>query len=63
MDVIQCVERLVKQKVPYQIVAAREGEAPSVFADARKLTQKVGWVPKHANLETIVQSAIDWSNR
>lgn len=63
LDVIRCVERLVGKSVPHEFVAARDGEAPAVFADVSKLTQKVGWVPKYVDLDKIVQSAIDWSNR
>jgi UDP-glucose 4-epimerase len=38
----------------------RPGDPPELVADARRLGRTVGWRPRHADLATIVRTALDW---
>ncbi|MBV1900988.1 MAG: UDP-glucose 4-epimerase GalE, partial [Kordiimonadaceae bacterium] len=63
LDVVDCVAKLAGRPVPYEFVAAREGEAPAVVADVSRLQKIIGWQPTYADISKIVQSALDWADR
>lgn len=61
LEVIKAVENVVGKPVPYEFVAKREGEAPSVVASTQKLAKLLKWTPKHNALEKIIHDAYLWS--
>jgi UDP-glucose 4-epimerase len=62
-EVLQAVERVTGKKVPYKVGPRREGDPPALVADSTKLKNTLGWSPKYAELETIVQHAWDFAKR
>jgi UDP-glucose-4-epimerase GalE len=60
-EVLQAVERVTGKKVPYKVGPRREGDPPALVADSTKLQTTLGWSPKYAELETIVQHAWDFA--
>jgi UDP-glucose-4-epimerase GalE len=60
-EVLRAVERVTGKKVPYKIGPRREGDPPALVADSTKLQTTLGWSPKYADLETIVQHAWDFA--
>lgn len=56
-EVLAAVERVTGRAAPYTMGPRREGDPPSLVADSQKLQNKVGWRPKRANLDRIVEDA------
>jgi UDP-glucose-4-epimerase GalE len=62
-QVLQAVEQVTGQKVPFQIGPRREGDPASLVADSTALQQELGWKPEHSDLNQIVRTAWAWANR
>lgn len=60
LEVINTVESVVGEKVPYEFAPKREGEAPSVIASTQRLGKTLNWTPEHNALEKIVNDAYVW---
>lgn len=60
LDIIKAVEKISGKKVKYKIGARRAGDPPRLVANATKLIKTVGWKPRFAKLETIVETAYRW---
>jgi UDP-glucose 4-epimerase len=56
-EVLSAVERVTGSKVPHTIGPRREGDPPSLVADSQKLQRTLGWSPKRAELNGIVEDA------
>ncbi|MCU1258045.1 MAG: UDP-galactose 4-epimerase [Bryobacterales bacterium] len=56
-EVIQSVERVTGQKVPYVISPRREGDPPELVADSGRLQKTLGWSPQFPDLDQIVATA------
>ncbi len=59
-EVVAAVERVSGRKVPAQLVARRAGDPPELVADARQAAAALGWKPRYAALDTIVEHAFRW---
>ena len=42
-EIIDTFERVNQIEVPFQVVARREGDVASCYADNKKITQELGW--------------------
>jgi len=62
-EVIAAVERATGRPVPHRQVARRAGDPPALVADARKAFATLGWKPKYADLQTIVDHAVRWHQK
>ena len=56
-QMVDSVERVTGKKVPYEIGPRREGDPPELVADSSKLQRVLGWKPRFAQLDDIVQTA------
>ena len=56
-EVLAAVERITGKPVPHTIGPRREGDPPSLVADSTKLQRTLGWQPRRADLDRIVQDA------
>jgi UDP-glucose 4-epimerase len=56
-EVIQAVEEVTGQKVPFVMGARREGDPAELVANSDKLKQTLGWTPRYVNLRDIVATA------
>jgi UDP-glucose 4-epimerase len=63
LQVIQSVERVTGKKVPYRVSPRREGDPPELVADSSKLQKTLEWTPKFGDLDQIVSTAWNFSNR
>jgi UDP-glucose-4-epimerase GalE len=63
MEMIRAVEAVTGKKVPYVMGARREGDPPSLVASSKKLRERLGWAPRYADLNTIVEHAWKFANR
>jgi UDP-glucose-4-epimerase GalE len=57
LEMLRAVEAVTGQKVPHTIGPRREGDPPALVAASDKLRTRLGWKPRHTDLETIVSHA------
>ena len=57
-EVIQAVEEITGQRVPFTTGLRREGDAPVLVANSDKLQQALGWKPRYTELRDIVATAL-----
>lgn len=62
-EVIASVEKISGRKVPRVEVGRRAGDPPSLVADASRARESLGWGPKYAELDTIVEHAFRWQEK
>ena len=60
MEVIRTVEKVTGKKVPHRMGPRRAGDPPILVGSAEKATKTLGWSPKFARLEDIVETAWRW---
>jgi UDP-glucose-4-epimerase GalE len=59
-DVIETVQRVVGQKVPWNLAPRRAGDPAVLYAAPQKARSALGWTPKLPELATIVRTAWEW---
>jgi UDP-glucose 4-epimerase/UDP-arabinose 4-epimerase len=62
LEVIAAVERETGRAVPRSVGARREGDPPSLVAQAERAKQVLGWTPVCSSLATIVRDALRWES-
>jgi len=62
-EVAATVERVSGQKLKIEEAPRRPGDMASVIANTGKLSNILGWKPAHADLDTIVTTALNWEKR
>jgi UDP-glucose 4-epimerase len=59
-EVVEACRRTTGHKIPSVIGPRRPGDPPELVADASRARQVLGWQPKYADLESIVETAWRW---
>jgi UDP-glucose-4-epimerase GalE len=59
-EVIETVERVTGRPVVWQMAARRAGDPAALFASNGRIQREIGWRPRYADLETIVETAWRW---
>jgi UDP-glucose 4-epimerase len=59
-EVVAAVERASGRKVPARFAGRRAGDPPALVADARLAASVLGWKPRYAELDAIVEHAFRW---
>lgn len=59
-EVIDVVKRLSGVDFPVTEADRRAGDPEALMADNHRIRQDLDWAPAYDNLETIVQTALDW---
>jgi UDP-arabinose 4-epimerase len=62
-EVIAAVERISGRPVPRREVARRAGDPPELVADPALALSRLGWQPRHSDLDTIIATALAWETR
>ena len=62
LEVIHAFEKVSGQKLPYKIVARREGDITSAYANTDKANNVLGWKPQ-LTLEEAMESAWKWERK
>jgi len=62
-EVITSVERACGRPVARREVARRAGDSPELVADPRRIQALLGWRPRHAALDVMVDHAWRWRTR
>ncbi|OGC85224.1 UDP-glucose 4-epimerase GalE [Candidatus Adlerbacteria bacterium RIFCSPHIGHO2_12_FULL_53_18] len=59
MEVVEMVKKVTGIDFPVEYAPRRPGDVSTVVADPTRL-MRLGWQPKHNNLEEIIQSEYEW---
>ena len=62
-QVIAAVERVAGRPVPFRETARRAGDPPELVADPALARSRLGWQPRHSDLDTIIRTALAWERR
>lgn len=62
-EVLAAVAAAADRPVPTVDAARRPGDPPMLIADSARLARTLGWTPRHADLDAIVRSALEWERR
>ncbi|WP_386065881.1 UDP-glucose 4-epimerase GalE [Tahibacter sp. UC22_41] len=62
-EVIRSVERACGAPLPVVEGPRRDGDPPSLVADAHRIGTELGWAPHHDDLDYIVHTALAWERR
>ena len=60
-QIIAAVERQSGQPVPVRIVGRRAGDPAELIADGTIAQQQLGWRPRYSDIDTIIDSALQWA--
>ncbi len=60
LEVIAAVERVTGLEVRCEDTARRSGDPPALYAQAEAIRRDLGWSPRHADLDVIVEHAWRW---
>ncbi len=63
LDVVAAVKRAAKTDFAVQMSDRRPGDPAALVAGADRIREVLGWVPRHNNLDTIVEDALSWEKR
>jgi UDP-glucose 4-epimerase len=63
LDVIESCQRVVGERISYDIENRREGDPDKLVADASKAMRVLGWKPKFSDLDSITRTAWLWHTR
>ena len=59
-DVAKAVERVTGQPLPVREDTRRPGDPPTLIADASRIRELLGWVPRYDDLDRIVATSLAW---
>ena len=62
-EVLQAVERINGQPLNITEEPRRAGDPPELVAATEKIHQVLGWMPKFDDLDTIVQTSLNWERK
>jgi UDP-glucose-4-epimerase GalE len=62
-DLLTTVERVTGRKVPYRVGPRRPGDPARLVASSERIQRELGWRPRLASLDTIVETAWRWHSR
>jgi len=63
LEVLDAVDRVTNLKIERELGPRRAGDPASLVSDNRRIKATLPWVPKHADLDTIVGHALAWERR
>ena len=62
-EVIKAAEKVTGRPVPYDVGPRRQGDVAVLLASKEKAEKSLGWKPRLASLETIIETAWNWHRR
>ena len=63
MEVIEAARRVTGAEIPSRACPRRAGDPAALVASSRLARSKLGWQPKYADLESIIESAWQWQRK
>lgn len=62
-EIINAVKRISKRKFRVNESGRREGDPPVLVSDYKKAAGILGWSPRYADIEYIVETAYRWHSK
>ena len=62
LEVIDTVKRVSGRDFPVRLSPRRPGDPARIVAEASQIRNRLGWRPKHDDLDGIVRQALDWED-
>ncbi|MBP2232963.1 UDP-glucose 4-epimerase [Azospirillum agricola] len=62
-EVLDMVETVLGRPLPIRIAGRRAGDPPALVAGTDRIGRTLDWSPRHADLETIVRTALAWEEK
>jgi UDP-glucose 4-epimerase len=62
LEVIESCERIVSNKIPYEMALPRDGDPARLVANSAAAINEIGWQPNFKKIDDIVASAWQWHN-
>lgn len=63
LEVLDAVDRVTNQKIDRRMEGRRAGDPDSLISDNRRIKATLPWVPRYADLPTIVEHALAWERK
>ena len=63
LDVIEVVKRISGRDFEVRLCPRRAGDPAQVTAEAALIRDRLGWKPRHDDLDAIVTQALAWEDR
>jgi len=63
LEVVETAERVTGRPIHYQIGPRRPGDPPVLVADAARAKAELGWTPRFAALDVIIEHAWAWEQK
>ena len=63
LEVLDAVDRVTNARIERRLGPRRAGDPDSLISDNRRIKATLPWVPKYADLETIVDHALAWERK
>ena len=62
-EVLDAVDRVTNRTITRQLEGRRAGDPDSLISDNRRIMATLPWVPRYAELDTIVEHALAWERK
>jgi UDP-glucose 4-epimerase len=62
-QVVDAFGKVLNHPLPAHDRPRRPGDPPALVCDSAKLKRELGWVPQHASIGTIVETALNWERK
>ncbi|WJE15328.1 UDP-glucose 4-epimerase GalE [Halobacillus sp. ACCC02827] len=59
-EVVDAARRVTGHPIPAEVAPRRAGDPAQLVASSEKAMEELGWIPKYAGLETMIQTAWNW---
>jgi UDP-glucose 4-epimerase len=63
LEMLDALDRVNGSPVQRVMGPRRAGDPPQLVASNRRLVERLGWTPRFADTETIIESALEWERR
>ena len=63
LEVLDAVDRVTNNKIDRRLQGRRAGDPDALISDNRRIKSTLPWVPKYADLDTIVGHALAWERK
>ncbi len=60
LEVVETCRRVTGLPIPIRVVERRMGDPPRLVADPERARRELGWVPRYADLDSIIGTAWNW---